>query len=119
MDSVDVNASLASVPHGFKSVQYCGPLKCITFSYYGISELSQNDLMIECVLVGLEAQLFCLHINLKWQCSGPKMKKTVESFYIFLLLCLGYTVFASQFIDTNFTKFPFMYITRIWQVLTI
>ena len=97
MASVDVNASLASVPHGFKSVKYCGPLEHTTVFYYGISELIQNDLMIECVLVGLEAQLFCLHINLKWQSSRPKMKKTVKSFYIFLLLLLGYTVFASQF----------------------
>ena len=105
MASVDVNASLASVPHVFKSVQYCGPLEYTTFSCYGISELIQNDLMIECVLVGLEAQLFCLHINLKWQCSRPKMKKTVKSFYLFLLLWLGYTVFSSQFSDTNFTKF--------------
>ena len=49
----------------------------------------------------------------------PKMKKTVKSLYIFLLLCLGYTVFASQLSETNFTKFPFMCITHIWQVLTI
>ena len=38
----------------------------------------KNDSMIECVLVELEAQLFCLHINLKWQCSRPKMKKMRE-----------------------------------------
>ena len=31
----------------------------------------------------------------------PKMKKTVKSFYIFLLLCLGYAVFASQFSETK------------------
>ena len=67
MASVDVNASLTSVPYGFKSVQYCGPLEYTTFSYYGISELIQNDLMIECVLIGLETQLFCLHMSLEWQ----------------------------------------------------
>ena len=49
----------------------------------------------------------------------PKMKKTVKGFYIFMLLCLGYTVFASQFSDKNFTKFPFMCITHISEVLTI
>ena len=37
------------------------------------------------------------------------MKKTVKSFYIFLQLRLGYTVFASQFSETNFTNFPFAY----------
>ena len=36
------------------------------------------------------------------------MEKMVKSFYIFLQLCLGYTVCASQFSETNFTKFPFM-----------
>ena len=106
MASVDVNASLASAPHGFKRIQYCGPLEYTTFSYYGISELTQNDLMIERVLVGLEAQLFCLHINVKWQCSRPKMKKTVKAFYIFLLLCLGYTVFASQFSTQISPNYP-------------
>ena len=111
MPSIDVNASLASVPHGFRSVQYCGHLEYTTFSYYGISELIQNDLMIECVFVGLEAQLFCLQINLKCQCSRPKMKRTIN---IFLLLCLDYTVFASQFSETNFTKLPFMCMTHIW-----
>ena len=81
MASVDVNASLASVPHCFKSVPFCGPLlEYTTFSYYGISELIINDSMIECVLVGLQAHLFCLHINLKWQCSRPKIKKTVKSY---------------------------------------
>ena len=36
----------------------------------------------------------------------PKIRKKVESFYIFLLLCLGHTGFASQFSETNFTKLP-------------
>ena len=49
----------------------------------------------------------------------PKMKKTVKSFYIFLQLCYGYTVSASQSSETNFTKFPFVRITHIWQVLPI
>ena len=49
----------------------------------------------------------------------PKMKKTVKSFYIFLLLCLGYTDFASQFSDTTFTKLPFVCITHVRQILTI
>ena len=49
----------------------------------------------------------------------PKMKKTVKSFYIFLLLCYGYTVSVSQFSETNFTRFPFVCITHIWQVLPI
>ena len=40
------------------------------------------------------------------------MKKTVKNFYIFLLLCLGYTVFAPQVSDTDFTKLPFMCITH-------
>ena len=39
----------------------------------------------------------------------PNMMKTVKSFYISLLLCLGYIVFASQFSETNFTKLSFMY----------
>ena len=30
--------------------------------------------MIECVLVELESQQFCPHINLKWQCSGAKTR---------------------------------------------
>ena len=43
-----------------------------------------------------------------------KMKETVKSFYTFLLICLGYTAFASQFSETNFTKLPFACITHIW-----
>ena len=44
----------------------------------------------------------------------PKMKEMVKSFYTFLLICLGYPVFASQLSETNFNKLSFVCITHIW-----
>ena len=49
----------------------------------------------------------------------PKMKKTVKSFYIFLQLSYGYTIFAFQFSEANFTKVFFVCITHIWHVLPV